>query len=163
MAPKKKNSPSNAAIAAAIRNARSNTSSAVPTPTKETPTKEPNPLTPVTEAPTKEPIKEPIKINTDVQSVVQNRPRFNQLSPSVRDVAEHAAALKSILDRLNPIYSMVEKEASRIDAVSPLLVRKDQVRHASVVGISDINLFLPPSWKRRGVSSPQTRGSGRKN
>ena len=152
MPPRRRNQPSNGTIAAAIKNAKSNASSAFPTPTTETPTKEPNTPTPATETPTKESIKDSIKVNTDVQSVVQNRPQSNQFSPSVRDVAEHAATLKSVLSLLSPIYNMVEREATRIAEVSPLLAAKDQVRHASVVGISDINFFsLSPSWKRRGA------------
>lgn len=117
-------------MAAAIRNAKSNANSTVPTPTKETPMRESNPPVAATETPTKESIKDSIKVNTDVQSVVQNLPQPNLFSPSVRDVAEHAAALKSVLSRLGPIYDMVEREASRIAAVSPLLAGKDQLEEA---------------------------------
>jgi hypothetical protein len=110
---------------------RNKSGSGAATPTSEVPTKpELNSLTTVAEAPTKESLKDSIKVNTDVQSVVQNRPQFNQFSPSVRDVAEHAAALKSVLDRLGPIYDMVQREASRMEAVSPLVVGKDQLEEA---------------------------------
>lgn len=127
----RRGAPANSNMATAIKNARSNTSSAIPTPTSEVPTKpEPNPLTPVTETPTKESIKDSIKVNTDVQSVVQSRPQSNQFSPSVRDVAEHAATLKSVLSLLSPIYDMVERETTRIAEVSPLLAAKDQLEEA---------------------------------
>lgn len=126
---KKNRPPTNAAIAAAVRN-KLNANSPAPTPGPGTPAEELNPSTPATETPTKESLKDSIKVNTDVQSVVQNRPQLDQFSPSVRDVAEHAAALKSVLDRLGPIYDMVQREAFRMEALSPLAVGKDQLDEA---------------------------------
>ena len=112
--------PSNPAVTAAIKAARSNPSSGLSTPAQ-------------VETPTKESLKDSIKLNTtDIQSVVTNSASFNQLSPGVRDVAEHAAVLKSVLSRLGPIYDLVEKEASRMAEVSPFLAGKDQVRRTSV-------------------------------
>jgi len=88
------------------------------------------PSTPLLDAPTKAAIKESIKVNTDVPSVDVNPAFLNRLSPSVRDVAEHAAVLKSVLSRLGPIYDLVEREASRMTEVSPFLAGKDQVDEA---------------------------------
>jgi len=59
-----------------------------------------------------------------------NSELLSRLSPSVRDVAEHAAVLKSVLARLGPIYDLVEREASRMSEVSPFLAGKDQVDEA---------------------------------
>ena len=116
MGKNKRNAPSNPAVTAAIRDSRSTTSSGLTTPTTETP------------PPTKEAIKDSIKLNTtNIPNVVSNPALFSQLSPSVRDVAEHAAVLKSVLSRLGPIYDLVEREASRMAEVSPLLAGKDQV------------------------------------
>ena len=109
----RRNAPSNPAVTAAIRNSKSNTSSTLSTPTTETPPKLAT--------------REPIKLNTNVQSVVLNPVLLDQLSPSVRDVAEHAAVLKSVLARLGPIYDLVEREVSRMTEVSPILAGKDQV------------------------------------
>ena len=123
--------PGNSNIATAIKGSRasSNHSSALPTPTTEA---------------TKDLIKESIKVDTSVTSAIPNPAQFDQLSPSVRDVAEHAAVLKSVLSRLGPIFDLVEREATRMEVVSPLLVAKDQVRHASVVTISDIKTLCRP-------------------
>lgn len=121
------NTPASPAIAAAVRGSKSNTSSGFPTPTGETPTKEA--------------IKESIKLNTDIPSVVPNPALFSQLSPSVRDVAEHAAVLKSVLSRLGPIYDLVEREAFRMAEVSPFIAGKDQVCRSNVVEIFDANSF----------------------
>lgn len=112
----RRNTPSNPTIAATIRGSKSNASSGFSTPTTETP---PKPAA-----------REPIKLDTNVQSVVLNPALLDQLSPSVRDVAEHAAVLKSVLARLGPIYDLVEREASRMTEVSPLLAGKDQVEEA---------------------------------
>lgn len=143
MGGKKRNSPANPTIAATIRASRSNTSSGLSTP--------------IVETPTKEVLRDSIKLNTtDIPNVVTNPALFNQLSPSVRDVAEHAAVLKSVLSRLGPIYDLVEREASRMAEVSPFLAGKDQVRHTRVVRIFDINLLCRPvgrskkSFGRRG-------------
>jgi hypothetical protein len=121
-------------------------SSALPTPTTDT---------------TKAATREPIKVNTDVANVAVDPALLDRLSPSVRDVAEHAAVLKSVLARLGPIYDLVEKEASRMTEVSPFLAGKDQVCHASTARTSDINLLYRPggrsekSFGRRGTG---TRG-----
>lgn len=117
----------------------SGTSTVVQTPTTETPPKDPK----------------DIKVDTNVTSAIPNPGQFNQLSPSVRDVAEHAAVLKSVLSRLGPIYDLVEREATRMAEVSPLLAAKDQVRHASVVAISDTKTLCRPG--RRGEKSPSRR------
>ena len=133
MAKTKRNAPSNPAITAAVRASKSNASSGFSTPTAETPTKET--------------VKE-LKLNTtDIPNVVMNPVSFNQLSPGVRDVAEHAAVLKSVLSRLGPIYDLVEREASRMAEVSPFLTGKDQVRLMSVAGISDINFVCRPGGR----------------
>jgi len=112
----KRTAPSSPAITAAIRNSRSNTSSGLSTPTTETPPKVAT--------------REPIKLNTNVPSVVVDPTLLNRLSPSVRDVAEHAAVLKSVLARLGPIYDLVERESCRMTEVSPFLAGKDQVDEA---------------------------------
>ena len=125
--------PSSPAITAAIRNSRSNTSSGLSTPTTETPPKVAT--------------REPIKLNTNVPSVVVDPTLLNRLSPSVRDVAEHAAVLKSVLARLGPIYDLVERESCRMTEVSPFLAGKDQVCHASVARISDIDLLYRPGGR----------------
>lgn len=130
-----KRNPANPTIAAAVRDSRSTASSGFTTPAVETPTKET--------------IKDSIKLNTDIPNVVTNPALFNQLSPSVRDVAEHAAALKSVLSRLGPIYDLVEREASRMAEVSPFLAGKDQVRRTNVGRISDINLLCRPGGRSK--------------
>jgi len=86
--------------------------------------------TPTTETPPKEILKGSIKLNTNVPTVDVNPALLERLSPSVRDVAEHAAVLKSVLARLGPIYDLVDREASRMTDVSPLLAGKDQVDEA---------------------------------
>ncbi|KAF9650949.1 hypothetical protein BDM02DRAFT_1003163 [Thelephora ganbajun] len=104
----KHNQPTSASFSAAIKHSRSNTTSALPTPTTDTPPR-------VT-------IRD-IKVNTDIP----NDPALlDGLSPSVRGVAEHAAVLRSVLSRLGPIYDLVEREASRMTEVSPFLTGKDQ-------------------------------------
>jgi len=109
--------PANSSFATSVRTSRSNTSSGFPTP--------------ITETPTKETIKDSIRLNTtDIPNVATNPALFNQLSPSVRDVAEHAAVLKSVLSRLGPIFDLVERETSRMTEVSPFLAGKDQVDEA---------------------------------
>jgi hypothetical protein len=119
MAPRRRhNAPTNSPFNAGSKGGKiSNTSSVAPTPTTETPPKD---LT----------TREPITVDTNVTSAIPNPAQFNQLSPSVRDVAEHAAVLKSVLSRLGPIYDLVEREASRMAEVSPLLAGKDQVDEA---------------------------------
>jgi len=142
----KRNAPSNSAVAAAVRNPKSNTSSSFPTPTTETPSKTAT--------------REPIKLNTDIPSVNVDHALLDRLSPSVRDVAEHAAVLKSVLARLGPIYDLVEREASRMTEVSPLLVAKDQVCHATMTKISDTDLLYRPggrSEKSFGRGGAETR------
>lgn len=85
--------------------------------------------------------KEPIRVDTNVQPVVVDLALLDRLSPSVRDVAQHAAVLKSVLARLGPIYDLVERETSRMTEVSPFLAGKDQVCHTNIVGSSDILIF----------------------
>ena len=140
----RRNPPSNPGVTAAIRNSRSNTSSGLSTPTTETPPKAAT--------------REPIKLNTNVPSVVVDPTLLNRLSPSVRDVAEHAAVLKSVLARLGPIYDLVEREASRMSEVSPFLAGKDQVCHASMARIFDIDLLYRPAG--RSEKSFGGRGAG---
>jgi len=113
---RKRNAPSNPAVSTAIKNSRSNASSALPTPTLD--------------ASAKAAIRDSIKVDTDVTSVNVNPALLDRLSPSVRDVAQHAAVLKSVLARLGPIYDLVEREASRMTEVSPFLAGKDQVDEA---------------------------------
>ena len=111
--------------------------------------------------PTKAVIKENIKVNTDVPSVAVDPALLDRLSPSVRDVAQHAAVLKSVLARLGPIYDLVEREASRMTEFSPFLAGKDQVCYRSVVGISDINLLYRPGGRSEnpfGCRVTETRG-----
>jgi len=72
------------------------------------------PSAPMLDAPARAAIKESIKVNTNDPSVDVDPALLNRLSPSVRDVAEHAAMLKSVLSRLGPIYDLIEREASRI-------------------------------------------------
>jgi hypothetical protein len=140
----KRNAPSNQSIAAAIRGSKSNASSGFSTPT-------------ATLTPTKEALKDSIKLNTtDIPNVVTNPALFSQLSPGVRDVAEHAAVLKSVLSRLGPIYDLVEREASRMAEVSPLLTGKDQVCCTGFVRISDINIPCRPGG--RSEESVDRRG-----
>jgi len=124
----KRGAPANAAFSASFKNSRSNTSSGLPTPTTDTP-------------PPKVATKELTKLNTNVPSVDVNHALLSRLSPSVRDVAEHAAVLKSVLARLVPIYDLVEREAFRMTEVSPFLAGKDQVRHASMTRISRLIFF----------------------
>jgi len=135
--------PSNPGVTAAVRNSKSNTSSGFSTPTTETPPKAPT--------------REPVKINTNVPNAVVDPTLLNRLSPSVRDVAEHAAVLKSVLARLGPIYDLVEKEADRMTEVSPFLAGKDQVRHAGLARISDIDLLYRPGG--RSEESSGRRGA----
>jgi len=105
--------PANHAMSTAIKNSRSNTSSALTSPTIE-----------------KTATRDPIKVITDIPNAVVNPAPLDQLSPSVRNVAEHAAVLKLVLSRLGPIYDLVEREASRMAEVSPFLAAKDQVDEA---------------------------------
>ena len=104
--------------------------------------------TPTTDAPTKADIKDTIKLNTTDIPVNRVDPALlERLSPSVRDVAEHAAVLKSVLSRLGPIYDLVEREASRMAEVSPFITGKDQVRHKSIVRIPDIDSLCRPGGR----------------
>jgi hypothetical protein len=142
----RRNAPSGPGFTTGFRNSKSNTSSGLPTPTTEA---------------AKTSLKESIKVNTDVASVAVDPALLDRLSPSVRDVAEHAAVLKSVLARLGPIYDLVEREASRMTEVSPFLAGKDQVCHASTARISDINLLYRPggrSEKSFGHRGTGTRG-----
>jgi len=93
------------------------------------------------DAPAKAAIKESIKVDTNVTSVDVNPALLSRLSPSVRDVAEHAAVLKSVLSRLGPIFDLVERETSRMTEISPFVAAKDQVCHTNVFRISGINLL----------------------
>ena len=95
-------------------------------------------------ASTKVAIKDTIKVDTNVPNVGVDPQLLDRLSPSVRDVAQHAAVLKSVLARLGPIYDLVEREASRMTEVSPFLAAMDQVCHARVAAISNINLLYRP-------------------
>jgi len=113
---KRGNAPASPAFGAAFKSSRSNANSPLLTPTGETPSKAN--------------IKGSIKLNTDISSVGVNPALLDRLSPSVRDVAEHAAVLKSVLARLGPIYDLVEKETSRMAGVSPFLAGMDQVDEA---------------------------------
>ena len=112
------------------RNVHSNTNTAPPTP--------------VLDPPVKAAMKDTMRVNTNVQSVGVDPALLDRLSPSVRDVAQHAAVLKSVLARLGPIYDLVGREASRMTEVSPFLAGKDQVCPTNAVGISDINLLYHP-------------------
>ena len=105
------------------------------------------PSTPLLDTPSKAAMKDSIKVNTDVPSVVVDTALLDRLSPSVRDVAQHAAVLKSVLARLGPIYDLVEREASRMTEVSPFLAAKDQVCRRGVVWIPDINLIYRPGGR----------------
>lgn len=134
----KRNIPRDPAVSAAIRNAKleskSTTSSGLTTPTTDTPTKAD--------------IKDTIKLNTTDIPINRVDPALlERLSPSVRDVAEHAAVLKSVLSRLGPIYDLVEREASRMAEVSPFITGKDQVRHKSIVRIPDIDSLCRPGGR----------------
>jgi len=93
---------------------------------------------PMLDAPARVAVKDSIKVNTNVLSVEVDPALLNRPSPSVRDVAKHAAMLKSVLSRLGPIYDLIEREASRMTEASPFLEGKNQVRHTSVVRISGI-------------------------
>ena len=113
------------------------------------------------DAPAKAAMKEAIKVNTDVPSVDVNPAMLDRLSPSVRDVAEHVAMLKLVLSRIDPIRDLVDREASRMTEVSPFLAGKDQVRHTSVVRISDINRLYRPGGRSEesfGRGCAETRG-----
>jgi len=81
-------------------------------------------------APTKAAMKDTMKVDTNVPNVGVDPLLLDRLSPSVRDVAQHAAVLKSVLARLGPIYDLVERETSRITEVSPFLAGIDQVDQA---------------------------------
>jgi len=119
------------------------------------------PPTPLLDTPAKAAMKDSIKVNTDIPSVVVDPALLDRLSPSVRDVAQHAAVLKSVLARLGPIYDLVDREASRMTEVSPFLAGKDQVCRRGVVWISDINLIYRPggrSEKSFGHRVTESRG-----
>jgi len=88
------------------------------------------PSTPLLDATARGAIKDSMKVNTDVPNVGVDPALLDRLSPSVRDVAQHAAVLKSVLARLGPIYDLVERETSRMTELSPFLVWKDQVEEA---------------------------------
>lgn len=105
------------------------------------------PPTPLLDTSSKAAMKDSIKVNTDVPSAVVDPALLDRLSPSVRDVAQHAAVLKSVLARLGPIYDLVEREATRMTEVSPFLAGKDQVCRRGVVWIPDINLIYRPGGR----------------
>jgi hypothetical protein len=96
---------------------RSNANTAPPTPALDT-------------APKKAAVKDTMRVDTNVPIVGVDPLLLDRLSPSVRDVAQHAALLKSVLARLGPIYDLVEREASRMTEVSPFLAGRDQVDQA---------------------------------
>ena len=123
----KRPNPSSPVISAVIKNSKSNAVSPLPTPTGD--------------ATTKAAIRESIKLDTNIPSVDVNPALLNRLSPSVRNVAEHAAVLRSVLARLGPIYDLVEREASRMTEVSPFLAGKDQVRERAWLGSSKLIFF----------------------
>ena len=103
------------------------------------------PSTPVLDAtPTKAAVKDTIKVDTNVPIVGVDPLLLDRLSPGVRDVAQHAALLKSVLARLGPIYDLVEREATRMTEVSPFLAGRDQVGRSRVLAVSDIDLVYCP-------------------
>jgi len=106
------------------------------------------PSTPMLDSvPPKTALKDSIRVDTDVPSVSVDPALLDRLSPSVRDVAQYVAVLKSVLIRLDPIYDLVERETFRMTEFSPFLVAKDQVCHRSIVEISDINLLYRPGGR----------------
>lgn len=163
---KQRTTPSSPAVAATIRNPRSNASTPLLlTPTIDTTTKTDTIIkadtTTKADTATKATIKGSIKVDTNVPSVDVNPALLNRLSPSVRDVAEHAAALRSVLAQLGPIYDLVEKEVTRMTEVSPFLAGKDQVCHTNMARISDTDLLYHPGGRREkslGRRGAETRG-----
>lgn len=111
---------------------RSHAGTAPPTPALDT-------------TPVKAAIKDTMKVDTNVPIVGVDPQLLDRLSPSVRDVAQHAALLKSVLARLGPIYDLVEREATRMTDVSPFLAGRDQVGRTRVLGVFDINLLYRPA------------------
>jgi len=73
-----------------------------------------------------------LEVNTDVAPVTLLTPAaFDGLSPRVRQVAEHAALLKKLLDQVTPIYDMVGREAKRMADVSSAAKCSDKLGEMS--------------------------------